>query len=124
MRLQHPIEIYWKEGDCVVDWTHTFFYECALDGTNIFSYRSRAGQPLSLLPRAIFFIYRASVYTVNDNFRSCRRYRGWDDCLWCRIFLSIGCANISLKVSNLDEFFHQLMYTLALFSGVVVILMV
>ena len=122
--LQHPIEIYWREGDCVVDWTHTFFYECALDGTNIFSYRSRAEQPLSSLPRAMFFIYRASMYTVNDSSRSCRRYRDWDDYLWCRIFLSIGCANVSLNVSNLDEFFYQLMYTLALFSGVVMILMV
>ena len=46
MRLQHPIEIYRREGDCVVDWTHTSFCECALDGANPFSYRTRTKQPL------------------------------------------------------------------------------
>ena len=32
--------------------------------------------------------------------------------------------NVLLKVANLDEFLHQVMHTLVLFSGVLVILMV
>ena len=64
------------------------------------------------------------MHIINDNSRSCRRCRGLDDGFWCLLSLSVGYANVLLKVPNLDKFFHQVMQTLALFSGVVMILMV
>ena len=124
MLLQHPIDIYWRESDCVVNWMHTSFSECVLDRVNSFSYRSRTEQLPPLLPRVMLVIYRTSVYIVNDSYETYQRCRGLDDCLWCRLALPVGCANILLKVLGLDEFFHQVMQTLALFSGVFMILMV
>ena len=123
MRLQHPIEIYRREGDCVVDWTHTSFWECALDGANPFSYRTRMKQPLSLPSRAVLVIYWTSVYIVNDSPRSFWKCGGLGDCLWCCFSLPACCANVMFKVPDPDEFLHQVMQTLALFSGVAMILM-
>ena len=64
------------------------------------------------------------MHIINDNSRSCRRCRGLDDGFWCLLSLSVGYANVLLKVPDLDKFLHQVMQTLTLFSGVVVILMV
>ena len=69
-------------------------------------------------------IYWASMYIVNDSYGRCRRCKGLDGYLWCHLFLPAGCVNVLLKVANLDEFLHQVMHTLVLFSGVLVILMV
>ena len=124
MQLQYPIDIYWREGDCVVDWMHTSFYEGVLNEVNPFFYRSRVEQSSPLPPRTMLIIYWTFMYIVNDNFGSFRRCRGLDDGFWCRLSLFPGCANILLKVFGLDKFLHQVMQTLALFNGVVVILMV
>ena len=124
MWLQHLIDIYWREGDSTVDWTHTSFCEGALDGTNPFSYRSCAEKPSYFPPRAMFVIYWAFVYIVNDSTGSYQGCRGLDDYLWCRLFLLVGCVNILLKVPDFDEFLHQVMQTLALFNGVVVIFII
>ena len=124
MRLQQLIDIYWREGDCVVDWTHTSFYEAALNEVNPFSYRSHAEQPSPLPPRTIFIIYWTFVYIINNISRSFRRCRGLDNCLWCCLSLLVGHAKVLLKVFNFDKFLYQVMQTLTLFGGVVVILMV
>ena len=64
------------------------------------------------------------MYIVNDNFGSYERCKGLDDCLWCCFSLLVGYVNVLLKVPNLDKFLHQVMHILALFNGVVVILIV
>ena len=121
MRLQHLIDIYWMEGNYVNDWMHISFYEGALDGTNPFSYRSCVNQPSHLPSRVVFVIYRTSMYIVNDNFESYQRYRGLDNWFWWHFFFLTSYTNVLLKVPNLDKFLHQVMQTLALFSGVVMI---
>ena len=90
MRLQNLIDIYERESDYVVDWTHTSFYEGALDITNMLSYRSRVEQPSPLPPRVVFVIYWTSVYIVNDNLEGCRRCRSLSGYLWC--YLLCGCT--------------------------------
>ena len=65
MGLQHPIDIYRRKGDCVIDWMHTSFYTGAIDGTNLFSYRSHMKKPLPLSPRVVFVIYWTFKYIVS-----------------------------------------------------------
>lgn len=124
MLLQHPINIYRNEGDCVVEWTHTSFYEGALDGANPLFYKNCMKQPSPLLPKAMLIIYWTYVYIINDNHRGYQRCRGLGGCLWCRLSLPACCVDVLLKVFDPNEFLHQVMQILALFSGVAMLLMV
>ena len=70
----------------------------------------------------MLIIYRASVYIVNDSYGITGDTGAWMAA--SGLSLPTGCANLLLKVLSLDEFLHQVMHTLVLFSGVLVILMV
>ena len=124
MWLQHPIDIYRRKGDLSFI-GHTSFYEGVLDEANLFFCSSRMKQHFPLPPRVVLVIYWTSVYIVNDNlkgFQRCRVVRS--NFRLCRISFLACCADILFKVPGPDEFFHQVMQTLALFSGVAMIPMV
>ena len=62
------------------------------------------------------------MYIVNDSYGITGDTGAWMAA--SGLSLPTGCANLLLKVLSLDEFLHQVMQTLALFNGVVIILMV
>ena len=94
MRLQYSVSIYWREGNCAINGVHISFRKVVLNGVNSLSYRGYAEQPSFLLLRTVSLIYEASMYIVDDNFRSYRRCRGLDGYLFRRLSLPANCANI------------------------------
>ena len=72
----------------------------------------------------MFIIYWTFVYIINNISGSFRKCRGLDNCFWCCLSLPVGHAKVLLRVFNFDKFLHQVMQILALFGGVVMILMV
>ena len=81
-------------GNYANNGAHTPFRIVALNGFNSLSYRGCAEQSLPLLFRTVYVVYEASMYVVDDNSRSCWRYRGLDDCLLRHLSLPASYANI------------------------------
>ena len=79
MWLQYLVSIYQREGNCVVDKTHTSFWQVVLNGADLFSYEGHAKQPLPFPFGVVFIFSRTSVNVVDDNSGSCCSCEGLDD---------------------------------------------
>ena len=73
MRLQYPVNAYWRKGNCAVNGAHTPFRMVALDRVNPLSYKGCVEEPSPLVFRTVSIIYGASVYVIDDTSGNCWR---------------------------------------------------